>query len=182
MTRSAPPCCAGSAPRPPSALRGADRETLDALAEHCERHLDMNGCWRSRDDVRLTPFRLAAAGGCGADRAWRRLDAAAALSRRPALDDLSTGVTGAYPLPQIAAGCMTRLPDADALTRWRRLPPQLIALPPVSQWLPAGTQAFIQCLPRLFRRARGKLRLHFMRSISRAGWRPSSDERRRDAR
>ncbi|MFY9627982.1 MAG: threonine-phosphate decarboxylase CobD [Methylocystis sp.] len=66
--------------------------------------------------------------------------------------DLSTGVSPrAYPLPQIAPDAWTRLPDADALNAMEKAAAAAYRAPAgLAVVAGAGTQAFIQCLPRLF--------------------------------
>lgn len=66
--------------------------------------------------------------------------------------DLSTGVNPhAYPLPQIAAEAFTRLPDADALQDLERVAARAYRAAEGTHVVAgAGSQAFIQWLPRLW--------------------------------
>lgn len=65
--------------------------------------------------------------------------------------DLSTGVSPyPYPLPPLAPEVFTRLPDVAALVALERIAAVAYRAGPKAQVVAgAGTQAFIQCLPRL---------------------------------
>ena len=88
--------------------------------------------------------------------------------------DLSTGVSPrAYPLPTIAPEAWTRLPDADALTALETGAARAYAAPPhVHVVAGAGTQAFIQWLPRVVP-ARRVATLGFTYAEHAASWRAS---------
>jgi cobalamin biosynthetic protein CobC len=88
--------------------------------------------------------------------------------------DLSTGVSPrAFPLPPIAAEAWTRLPDADALSALEAVAARAYAAPPhVMVVAGAGTQAFIQWLPRVVP-ARRVATLGFTYAEHAASWRAS---------
>jgi cobalamin biosynthetic protein CobC len=86
--------------------------------------------------------------------------------------DLSTGVSPrAYPLPVIAPQAWTRLPDENAQALVEAAAGRAYrAAAPIEVVAGAGTQAFIQCLPRLFH-ARRVATLGFTYAEHAASWR-----------
>lgn len=100
---------------------------------------------RSTRTVRTAPTQIEHGGGL--DAARRRFPEAP----EPWID-LSTGVSPiAYPLPSIAPQAWSRLPDADALARLENEAARAYGTPAHLEAVAgAGTQAFIQSLPRLY--------------------------------
>jgi cobalamin biosynthetic protein CobC len=88
--------------------------------------------------------------------------------------DLSTGVSPfPFPLPPIAPEAFTRLPDAGALADLERISARAYRAGPRAHVVAgAGTQAFIQLLPRLFS-ARRVAVLDLTYEEHAAGWRAS---------
>jgi cobalamin biosynthetic protein CobC len=107
--------------------------------------------------------------GGGLDAARRRFPSAP----EPWID-LSTGVSPrAYPLPAIAPETWTRLPDENALALLEAAAAEAYRAPTrIEVVAGAGTQAFIQCLPRLFP-ARRVATLGFTYAEHAASWRAS---------
>jgi cobalamin biosynthetic protein CobC len=107
--------------------------------------------------------------GGGLDAARRRFPSAP----EPWID-LSTGVSPrAYPIPAIAPEAWTRLPDENALAQLEAAAAKAYRAPAHMEVVAgAGTQAFIQCLPRLFP-ARRVATLGFTYAEHAASWRAS---------
>jgi cobalamin biosynthesis protein CobC len=107
--------------------------------------------------------------GGGLDAARRRFPSAP----EPWID-LSTGVSPrAYPFPAIAPEAWTRLPDENALARLEAAAASAYRAPGrIDVVAGAGTQAFIQCLPRLLP-ARRVATLGFTYAEHIASWRAS---------
>ena len=107
--------------------------------------------------------------GGGLDAARRRFPSAP----EPWID-LSTGVSPrAYPLPAIAPEAWTRLPDENALAVLEAAAAKAYRAPArIEVVAGAGTQAFIQCLPRLLP-ARRVATLGFTYAEHAASWRAS---------
>jgi cobalamin biosynthetic protein CobC len=107
--------------------------------------------------------------GGGLDAARRRFPSAP----EPWID-LSTGVSPrAYPLPTIPPESWTRLPDENAQAMLEAAAAKAYRAPArVDVVAGAGTQAFIQCLPRLFP-ARRVATLGFTYAEHAANWRAS---------
>jgi len=107
--------------------------------------------------------------GGGLDAARRRFPSAP----EPWID-LSTGVSPrAYPIPAIAPEAWTRLPDENALAVLEAAAAKAYRAPArIEVVAGAGTQAFIQCLPRLLP-ARRVATLGFTYAEHAANWRAS---------
>jgi len=105
--------------------------------------------------------------GGGIDAARRRFP----LAPEPWID-LSTGINPrAYPLPVIAPEAWTRLPDENAQALLEAAAAKAYRAPASIEVVAgAGTQAFIQCLPRLFP-ARRVATLGFTYAEHAASWR-----------
>ncbi len=105
--------------------------------------------------------------GGGIDAARRRFP----LAPEPWID-LSTGISPrAYPLPAIAPEAWTRLPDENVQAALEAAAAKAYRAPASIEVVAgAGTQAFIQCLPRLFP-ARRVATLGFTYAEHAASWR-----------